>query len=81
MEYHIFSDLDALLFENNDASSRTLLKYQIEQALQKHEKRIKVTDLEVFSQDNKLYAQIIFYIPKLGNSYSTTVKVGELVNE
>lgn len=74
MEYHIYSDIDTFVFEPTDVGTQTLLKYQIEKALALEE-RITVTDVSVFSDENKLYANITYYIPEYGNSYSTLVEI------
>lgn len=78
MEYHIYSDIDTLIFENNDESTRSLLKYEIEQALTL-EKRIEVQDIDVYSEDNKLMANIHFTVPEFDNKdYYTEVEVGSI---
>ena len=78
MEYHIYSDLDTFVFEENDESTRSLLKYEIEQAL-RLETRIEVQDIEITSKDNKLFAFIQFTVPEFDNKdFSTEIEVGNI---
>lgn len=78
MEYHIYSDLDTFIFEDTDESTKSLLKYEIEQAL-KLETRIEVQNVEVTSKDNKIIAVISFIVPEFDNKdFSTEIEVGTL---
>jgi phage baseplate assembly protein W len=61
MEYHIYCDTDEIVFEPNDISTHTLLKYDIEQAL-RLEHRIEVKDIAVTSDENHIYANIHFLV-------------------
>lgn len=76
MEYYFKSDIDTDIFEPNDESTRTLIEYQVKDALAKLEDRIKVLGVNVFSKDNGIYAEILFSVPKYSKTFSTVLKVG-----
>jgi phage baseplate assembly protein W len=79
MEYHIFSDSDEVVFEPNDVSAHTLLKYDIEQAL-RLDPRIEVTEVLIISDDNYLYADIHFTVLLYQKYYeSGRIKIGEVL--
>jgi phage baseplate assembly protein W len=80
MEYAIHSDIDYDIFEPNDSSTRTLIAYQVEQALSDLESRIEVKNVEVYSKDNCVYAEITFKVLKYDTVYTRDVKVGDLTN-
>lgn len=78
MEYHFKSDIDSDIFEPNDASSRTLIAYQVEEALRELEDRISVDSVEVTSSGSTVYAEIHFTILAYNTVHVTTIKVGDL---
>lgn len=78
MEYHFKSDIDSDIFEPNDASSRTLIAYQVEEALRELEDRISVDSVEVTSSESTVYAEIHFTILAYNTVHVTTIKVGDL---
>lgn len=81
MEYHFKSDLDLDIFEPNDISAQKLVEYQIRNALQTLEDRIEIANINVFSNENTIYARITFRVLKYNTTYTKTVKVGEETNE
>ena len=80
MEYRIKADIDYSIFEPNDASTRTLIAYQCEQALTELEDRIEVKKVDVISKDNVVYAVVTFKVLKYDTVYTENVKVGDLSN-
>lgn len=78
MEYDFKSDIDSDIFEPNDASTHTLIAYQVKEALKELEDRIKVNSVEITSEVNIVYAQINFTVLAYDTAYTSTVKVGEM---
>ena len=78
MEYHFKSDIDQDIFEPNDASCRTLLAYQVEEALRELEDRIKVESVDVESEGSTLNAVINFTVLKYNTVHAAKIKVGDL---
>lgn len=78
MEYHFRSEVDTAIFEPNDASSRTLIAYQIEKALGELEDRIEVNSVEVTSRDSSVFAVINFTILAYNTTHIASIKVGDL---
>lgn len=76
MEYHIYSDLDERIFDQNDYTTHSLIKYQIQEAL-RLEPRIEVEKIEIEFEDNVIYADI-FYKVILYQKYfhSGRIKIG-----
>lgn len=78
MEYHFKSDLDTMIFEPNDISSRNLIAHQITTALAQLEDRIEVVNVEVVSEENNsIVANITFRVLMYNTTYSKKVKVGD----
>lgn len=78
MEYHFKSDVDFSVFTANDRSARSLVEYQIRQALKTLEDRIEVSSVNVISEDNKIIAHVTFKVIKYGTTYTTKAEVGDL---
>lgn len=79
MEYHFKSDLDTSIYEPNDSSARSLIEYQIKQALSELEDRITVTGVTVTSKDSYIYAVIQYKVNVyIDAQYTYTAKVGEI---
>ena len=81
MEYHFKSELDTEIFEPNDSSSRCLIEHQIKEALSSLEDRIEIISVNVYSENNKVCADISFRVLIYNTTYSSKVKVGEELNE
>lgn len=77
MEYHFKSEIDSDIFEPNNASTRTLLSYQIEEALRELEDRIKIDSVNVTSEDSTIIAVINFTVLKYNTSHTANIKVGD----
>lgn len=78
MEYHFKSDVDSDIFEPNDASCRTLIAYQVEEALRELEDRIEVKSVDVVSKGSTINAVINFTILAYNTAHVATIKVGDL---
>lgn len=78
MEYHFKSEIDSSLFEPNDVSIRTLLSYQIKEALRELEDRISVDSVDITSEDSKVIAVIRFTVLTYNTSHTAYIKVGDL---
>ena len=78
MEYHFKSDVDYDIFEPNDASCRTLLAYQVEEALRELEDRVEVNSVEIESRDSFLYVVINFTVLRYNTVHVANIKVGDL---
>ena len=79
MEYHFKSDLDTSIYEPNDSSARSLIEYQIRQALTELEDRITVTSVTVTSKDSSIYATIQYKVNVyIDAQFTYTAKVGEI---
>ena len=77
MEPHIYSELDTIIFEQDDESTYTLLEYYITDALERLEPRIDVESVDIESEDGVVYADIQFKALSYDKVYSTKLKVGE----
>jgi len=78
MEYHIYSELDEQVFEPNDMTTHSLIKYNVENAL-KLEPRIEVRDVQVIAEDNFIYVDITYLVLLYQQYYNTgRIKVGEI---
>lgn len=78
MEYHFKSDLDTSIFEPNDTSLKTLLAYQIEEALKELEDRIVIDHIDITSEGSSIIAVITYTITAYNTSYTTNIKVGDI---
>lgn len=78
MEYHFKSDIDSDIFEPNDASCRTLIAYQVTEALRELEDRVRVESVDVTSEGSSILAVIHFTVLKYNTVHATTIKVGDL---
>lgn len=78
MEYHFMSDIDSDIFEPNDASCRTLIAYQVEEALRELEDRVKVDSVDIVSEDSTVSAVIHFTILAYNTAHVANIKVGDL---
>lgn len=78
MEYHFKCDVDLDIFEPNDVSCRTLIAYQVEEALRELEDRIRVDSVDVVSEDSAINAVINFTVLKYNTVHLAVIKVGDL---
>ena len=79
MEPHFKSAIDSAIFSPNDESTRTLIEYQVKEALSTLEDRITILSVNVSSEDTTIYATIRFRVPSYESVHTTTLKVGESI--
>lgn len=74
MELDKGSRISLYLFEPNDTSSHNLIKYEIAEILNREEPRIevKLEDINIYSKDEKIFAEIEYYIKDYGRKYIYT---------
>ena len=77
MEYHFKSEIDSSVFEPNDASIKTLLAYQVKEALTELEDRIIVDSVDITSEGSSVIAVITYTVLAYNTSHTTSIKVGE----
>lgn len=77
MEFQFKSDIDSNIFEPDSESTKTLIAYQVEEALRELEDRVSVRSVSIVAKDSTLYANITFTVPVYNTLYTTTLKVGE----
>ena len=77
MEYHFKSEIDANIFEPNDVSIKTLLTYQVMEALRELEDRITVESVSITSEGSSVIAVITFTVIAYNTSHTTSIKVGD----
>lgn len=83
MELHFGSDIDFRIFEENDTTTHTLIKYQILETLEEFEPRILVEgeDIEIWGKDEKVFATIDFVVIKFHSNHTVVVELGGTRNE
>ena len=77
MEYHFKSEIDSSVFEPNDASIKTLLAYQVKEALTELEDRIVVNSVDITSEGSSVIAVITYTVLAYNTSHTSSIKVGE----
>ena len=77
MEYHFKSEIDSSVFEPNDISIKTLLAYQVKEALTELEDRITVDSVDVTSEGSSVIAVITYTVLAYNTSHTTNIKVGD----
>ena len=78
MEKDFKSDISLDIFDVNDISLHTLVKYQIEEAIRELEDRVEIEDITLESKENILYANIVFNVLTYNTTYETKMRVGEI---
>lgn len=78
MEFHFKSEIDTDIFEPNDESARTMLAYQITEALSELEDRINIESVDVVSEGATIIAVVHFTVLAYNTSYTANIKVGEI---
>jgi len=72
------SNISSAVFDPNDESTQTLIKYEIVDALNQNDKRVIVTtdDIEIYENDEKLFAVVNFKIKDTDQQSSTNIEIG-----
>ena len=77
MEYHFKSEIDSSVFEPNDVSIKTLLAYQVREALKELEDRISVSSVDITSEGSSVIAVITYTVLAYNTTHTTNIKVGD----
>jgi phage baseplate assembly protein W len=77
MEYHIKSEVSTYIFDPNDESTRALVAYECQKAIEECDDRVEVLAVDVSGEDHTIYANISFRVKKYEPTYSVNIKVGE----
>ena len=78
MEYHFKSEIDTNIFEPNNVSIKTLLSYQITEALRELEDRISIDSVNITSEGSSVIAVIRFTALAYNTSHIANIKVGDM---
>ena len=78
MECEVFSELDTFIFEPTDASTKTLLEYQIKEAILKHMPEISIVSINIYSLNRAIIADIVYKDVAYGTTNLGRVKVGDM---
>ena len=74
METHVYSDLDSFVFSNINDSSKTLLKYQIIEAL-RLDNRVKATEEDITFEETETSLTAILTYTVLSTGYQSEVRI------
>ncbi len=81
MEQEWCSQIDTLVFKDNERSTHTLLEYHVENALTKLSDIISVESVHAHGEDNYMYVDIKFRLIDYDKNYiANNIKVGEIEN-
>ena len=80
MEYHIYSEVDSLTWEENNPSTAVIAKYYIKDCLTRCVPLIDVEDIEIINDDNVLLGIIGFSVKATKKKHVVTLEVG-LIND
>ncbi len=69
------------VFDINNESLYQLVEYQIREALEKWEDRIEVDKVEVYGEEEFVYADITFTVKLYSTVHETRIKVGDLIGK
>ena len=78
MEYAVHSEISTYIFDPNDESTRALIAYECQKAIEQNDDRVDVVSVEPYTEDNIIYATVNFRVKRYGGTYSVNVKVGEV---
>lgn len=75
MEYQVFSQIDALVFDAADETLTSVLEYMVKDALNSLEKRATVNDVIVGTVESYVVAVINFTVLNTGKTYNTVLNL------
>lgn len=78
MECNVFSELDTFIFEPTDTTTKTLLEYQIKDAILKNIPEITVSSISIYTYKNSIIANIIYKDNLYGTTNTSQVRVGDM---
>lgn len=78
MEFYLYSDLDTVLFEPNDETTKSLLEFEVKDTIQEHLSEVLELDaIEVVQNKNFIFADITYHLVNFGgNLHTTRVQIG-----
>lgn len=81
MDYELFSDIDTQIFEVNNVTTHNFIKYQIVEALGRHEPRIEElfvesNDIIIYGEEEKIFAEINYRVVDYGTNHTIKVNLG-----
>lgn len=77
MEYRIKCEVSTYVFDPNDESTRALIAYECQKAIEECDERVEVVSVKPFTEDNIIYVNVVFRVKKYEGTYSVNIKVGE----
>lgn len=77
MEYQIKCEVSTYIFDPNDESTRALIAYECQKAIEECDERVEVVSVSPFTEDNIIYVNVVFRVKKYEGTYSVNIKVGE----
>ena len=78
MEYQVHSDISTYIFDPNDESTRALIAYECQKAIEENDQRVEVVSVVPYTEDDVIYATVNFRVKIYSGTYSVNVKVGEI---
>jgi phage baseplate assembly protein W len=79
MEYQVKSEISTFVFDPNDASTRALIEYEAQKAIEDVMGDIvDVKSVTASSTDTSIYVLVVFKAKSYTETYSVNIKVGDL---
>lgn len=78
MEYQIKSEVSTYIFDPNDESTRALIAYECQKAIEECDERVEVVSIEPYAEGSSIIVNVNFRVKSYQNTYSVNVKVGEI---
>ena len=78
MECDVFANLDVYLFNPNNTSTRTLIEYQIKEAVRKHIPEIELVSCNIQSVGKVVWAVLEYKVRAYETTNTASLKVGVL---
>ena len=79
MEYQVKSEISTFVFDPNDASTRALIEYETQKAIEDVMGDIvEVKSVTASSNDSSIYVLITFKARPYTETYSVNIKVGDM---
>lgn len=78
MEQQIYSSVDTHIFDPNDVSTRSLIAFEVEEAIKKNEPRVEVLSVSTYEKDNIIWATVTFKVLSYDVVQEVDLKVGDV---
>lgn len=79
MEQQIYSSVDTHIFDPNDVSTRSLIAFEVEEAIKKNEPRVEVLSVSTYEEDNIIWATVTFKVLSYDVVQEVDLKVGDVI--